>query len=442
MSKPDRILRNARAVLPDRVRTLDIAVHDGRIAALGRVRENCAREQDLRGALVLPGFIDPHVHFNEPGRTAWEGFSSGSRAFAAAGGTCFFDMPLNSHPPLLDAQAFRAKKQRGVAKSFTDFCLWGGITPGNLRALPVLAELGVIGFKAFLCDSGIPEFPATDWKTLRRAMDVCAGLGLPVAVHAEDPAVLRRHAARFADGTPAGFAASRPVAAEVSAVERACEIAAATGARLHIVHASCSEVVHVVRQARKSGVDVTVETCSHYLLFDSTALPTCGGPAKCAPPLRSPQAVSDLWGEVRSGTIDFLASDHSPAPRKMKTRGPFNKLWGGIAGCQHAFPAAISRFMEAPRPDFVLLAKLLASHAAERFAISHRKGAIREGLDADLVVLRETPPRPIRREDLLYRHKISLYEGVATTWEADRVFLRGNPIGKSPCGEWIAPKWC
>lgn len=126
----------------------------------------------------------------------------------------------------------------------------------------------------------------------------------------------------------------------------------------------------------------------------------------------------------------------------MKTRGPFNKLWGGIAGCQHAFPAAISRFMEAPRPDFVLLAKLLASHAAERFAISHRKGAIREGLDADLVVLRETPPRPIRREDLLYRHKISLYEGVATTWEADRVFLRGNPIGKSPCGEWIAPKWC
>src|SRR5881227_2129521 len=183
---PDLIIRHAHLVTPDAVFRADLAVTAGRISEISPTINGAATEEiDATGLHVFPGVIDPHVHFNEPGRTDWEGFATGSSALAAGGGTCFFDMPLNSSPPVLDGASFDLKRAAGEKSSITDFALWGGLTPGNLDRMEELAERGVVGFKAFMCNSGIDDFPCVDDLTLYRGMRKAKKLGLPVAVHAE-----------------------------------------------------------------------------------------------------------------------------------------------------------------------------------------------------------------------------------------------------------------
>src|SRR4051812_33761927 len=182
----DTLIRGGNVVTPDGVKRLDVAVEGGMIVELAPELSGSARETiDARGLHVFPGLIDPHVHFNEPGRTDWEGFETGSSALAAGGGTCFFDMPLNSSPPTLDGASFDLKRAAAEANSWTDFALWGGLTPGNLNCMQELAERGVVGFKAFMSNSGIEDFARADDLTLYRGMRKAKQLGLPVAVHAE-----------------------------------------------------------------------------------------------------------------------------------------------------------------------------------------------------------------------------------------------------------------
>jgi len=275
----------------------DIAIADGVIAGFeaGPARE----EIDARRLAILPGVIDAHVHFNEPGRTDWEGWATGTRALAAGGATACVEMPLNAHPPTIDGPAFDAKVAAARASAVVDFALWGGLVPGNLDRLEELAERGVVGFKAFMCDSGIADFPAADPDTLAAGMAKAAELDLPVAVHAEDPATLR---------TPRGtdwraFVASRPVEAELRAIEQALALAHQTGCSLHVVHVSTAAGVALV-----AGTDATCETCPHYLTLTEDDLETLGTRAKCAPPLRSDTEA--LWNAIAD--VDLIASDHSP----------------------------------------------------------------------------------------------------------------------------------
>ncbi len=389
----DLLIRGATVVLPGVFPVeADVAIEGEQIAAIGhdlRARE----EIDASGLHLLPGAIDAHVHFNEPGRTGWEGWATGSRALAAGGGTTCVEMPLNAHPPTLDGAAFDAKVAAAEASSVVDFALWGGLTPKNLDRLEELAERGVAGFKAFMCDSGIEDFRAADDDTLHAGMERAAALGLPVLVHAERPARLT---------PPAGpgwrdFVASRPVEAELEAIATALELARETGCRLHVVHVSTAEGVDLV--ARAEGVDATCETCPHYLTLTADDLEALGSRAKCAPPLRDRAQLEGLWQRLGAGRIAFVASDHSPCPPEMKA-GDFAAAWGGVAGVQ----ATLGLLLERLPPQAV--AALTSANPASCFRLP--KGRLEPGADADLVLVdlrrREVP-------ELQDRHKLSPYAG-------------------------------
>src|SRR5690348_8087415 len=330
----DVLIRGGEVVTPDGVRRLELAIEGGAIVELAAGLQGSAREEiDATGLHVFPGVIDPHVHFNEPGRTEWEGFATGSAALAAGGGTCFFDMPLNSSPPTLDGESFDLKLAAAQANSRTDFALWGGLTPGNLDRMEELAERGVVGFKAFMSNSGIEDFPAADDYTLFRGMQIAAKLGLVVAVHAENEHLTAglADAARAAGKTDArAYLRSRPVIAEMEAIQRAIIFAMETGCRLHIVHVSSPFGVSVVRNHYEGNdVNVTCETCPHYLMLSESDVDLLGASSKCAPPLRPAGEVRLLWDCLVRNHIEFVASDHSPAPPAMKTSDDCFKVWGG-----------------------------------------------------------------------------------------------------------------
>ncbi len=422
MAEADFIIRGAKVCLPDRVAVTSVAVADGKIRAIGE--EVSAREEiDASGQMLLPGAIDAHVHYNEPGRADWEGWATGSLASAAGGATCVFEMPLNAHPPTLDAESFDLKRAAAEASSVVDFALWGGLTPVNLDKLGELAACGVIGFKAFMSSSGTDDFPRSDAAVLREGMKRAAEFGLPVAVHAEDEAAVAAAAAaaRAAGRTSMrDYLNSRSIAAEVAAIRQAWEIAGETGCRLQIVHVSCGEGLAEIHAARRRGVDVTAETCPHYLLLNADDAVKIGADAKCAPPLRSEDVRVDLVGRVKAGDFDTIGTDHSPCPPGMKQGTDFFKVWGGIMGAQQFLPALCAAGLSEMQ-----IAELTSRNVAARFGLAARKGAIRVGMDADLVLLDGRAKEAVRAQDLLTRHAISAYVGREFPASVSAVWVRG-----------------
>jgi allantoinase len=419
----------------------DFGIADGKFAEIAaNLRGSCREEIDATGMLILAGAIDSHVHFNEPGRTDWEGFASGSRAAAAGGTTTIFDMPLNSHPPTIDGPAFDAKRAAAQGRSLVDFALWGGLVPGNSNHLEALRDRGVVGLKAFMCDSGIDDFPSVDLDTLREGMRIAASLDLLMAVHAESQEITRRLTnEKLASGetTVADYLDSRPIEAELEAISEAIECARATGCRLHIVHVSCGRGVAEVAAAQESGVDVTCETCPHYLTLTESDAKRAFGVAKCAPPLRPLIDQKELWNRI-SG-VATIGSDHSPCPPDMKRRKNFFDVWGGISGCQHLLPLLIDSKMS---PNDI--GRLTSENVADRFRIAE-KGGLVPGKDADLAIIDTTVGETITAESLHFRHRQSPYLGRELRGRIVRTILRGQTIyqnGKlctQPAGKLIRP---
>jgi allantoinase len=425
------IIRNGAIVTADGIRRGDVGIVETRIAAIAENFSGSAAEEiDATGLHIFPGVIDAHVHFNEPGRTEWEGFETGSRALAAGGGTMFFDMPLNAHPPTCDAESFELKKKAAEAKSVTDFALWGGLVPGNLEKLEGLAKCGVMGFKAFMSNSGIEDFSSVDDKTLRAGMKIAAALRLPVAVHAESDTMTAQLSKTAMDEnrtTIRDYLNSRPIEAELDAIRRAIDISAETGCALHVVHVSSAAGVQLITAARAQGVNVTCETCPHYLVLTDQDVEQLGAVAKCAPPLRSKVEQQKLWKEVLWGNVLTIGSDHSPAPPDMKTSDNFFKVWGGISGVQHMLPILI----DAVAADGRKLAKISAAtsaNIAQRFNLPHTKGRIEIGYDADLALVNTDEITAVTKHDLLYRHKQSPYIGRRITARVERTIRRGETI--------------
>jgi len=409
-----------------------LAITDGIITAAGPDLSGTARDEiDFGDALILPGWIDAHVHFNEPGRADWEGISTGSRALAAGGGTTFFDMPLNSSPPVLTRAAFEEKRSICETKSCLDFALWGGLTPDSLDHMEAMADAGAIGFKAFMCPSGLDEFQDSNPFTLRKGMEIAARLGLPVAVHAEDPEIIRQHQL---DHPPKSrdmraWLDSRPIEAELSAIRIAIDLAGETGCDLHIVHVTCPEGIALVTEAKSHGVRVTAETCPHYLLLDDEQAISIGPAAKCAPPLRSSANVAALWQELLEGRIDTIGSDHSPSPPDLKQGEDIFAMWGGIAGIQHGLPLLFSHHRE--------IVSQISSNVARRFRLAN-KGSLTPGHDADFIVL-EKKTSTIAQDDLLTRHPISPYIGMAPSFSVVATYLRGHKVTPDTCGRFLKP---
>ena len=431
MSTFDLILRGGTVVTPECARLADVGVSEGKIAALEHnLSGHTRREINAIGLHIFPGLIDAHVHFNEPGRTDWEGIETGSRALAAGGGTLFFDMPLNAHPPTCDGEGFGLKLAAARRNSLTDFAFWGGLVPQNLDRLEDLAGRGVIGFKAFMSNSGIEDFDCVDEKTLREGMKRAAKLNLPVAVHAESEALTKRLAEeKIAAGTVSvrDYLESRPVAAELEAIRRAIELAGETQCALHIVHISSGAGIALVTHAKKSGLDVTCETCPHYLTLTETDVETLGAVAKCAPPLRTKAVQEELWLKLFGGEITMVGSDHSPSPPEMKMGKNFFKVWGGISGVQHTFPLLLDGGTQR-HVALSLIASLTSFNVAKRFRLPKTKGRIEVGADADLAMLDLAQGFTVRAEDLFYRHRQSPYTGRTLTGRVVQTILRGTPI--------------
>lgn len=426
----DLVIRGGTLVTPSGSRRADIAIEAGGIAAIGDELPGGKSEIDARGLTILPGLIDVHLHFNEPGRTDWEGAATGSRALAAGGGTLFFDMPLNSSPCTVGPKEFREKQASLERASVTDFGLWGGLIPGNRSAMAAMAALGAVGFKAFLCDSGLPEFPRADDFTLYEGMLEAARLGLPVSVHAESQELTTALAARAAAEGRTGvrdFLDSRPVLAELEAIQRVTLIAGETGAKLHIVHVSSGRGVMLAAEARARGVDVTIETCPHFLCFTEDDLFRLGAVAKCAPPLRAEEVRDSLWTALLDGVVDIVGSDHSPAPPAMKESADFFRIWGGIAGVQSTLSALIEEGHHRRQLPLADIVRLTAGTPALRFALPN-KGSIEVGMDADLALVDLESQFTLRAEDLKQRHPTSPYVGKTFRGVVRRTLLRGEMI--------------
>lgn len=431
MSGYDLIIRGGTVVSPHGTSVADIGVVDGAIAAVqGVIEADADRQIDARGLHVLPGGLDPHVHFNEPGRTHWEGLASGTRALAAGGATAFFDMPLNSSPPVIDAAAFDRKLSAARASAVVDFGLWGGLVTGNVDQLGHLAQLGVVGVKAFMSNSGIDEFPAVDDLTLYEGMARCAQLGLLVAVHAESDRITQGLAQRaVAAGRTSAreFAASRPAVAEVEAITRAITLAEATGCALHVVHVSTGRGVAAVTEARLRGVDVSCETCPHYLVLTEDDMESLGAVAKCAPPLRPASEAERLWEQLRSGAVPMVVSDHSPCSPELKHTPDFFAAWGGISGCQTTLPTLLTEGHHERGVALETVARVTATGAAERFCIPG-KGRIQPGADADFALVDLTADAILQAGDLFYRHRHSPWVGRRLRARVIRTILRGQTV--------------
>lgn len=424
-------------------RVADLAVSEGKWVAINEgLGAGFGEEIDGRGKILLPGVIDAHVHFNEPGRADWEGIETGSHALAAGGGTGFFDMPLNSSPPVLDAAGVREKRGLCEEKSRTDFGIWGGLTPDSIQTLEGMADEGVIGFKAFMCGSGLEEFGKAGRAVIAAGMKVAAARGLVVGVNAEDEKVIAEHAAKF---PPRGagdlsegmlqWCASRPVESELVAIRIAMDLAGEAGAKLHVVHVTHSDCLDLIAEGRRQGVDVTAETCPHYLILDKEMASRIGPYAKCAPPLRSRGVVDGLWGAL--DLVETIGSDHSPSPPEMKAGDDVFAMWGGIAGCQHGAPLVCEEAMERGM-DLETLSKKWRENVLRRFGVGG--GGIEVGEDADFFLMHDVGGGEMISADcLLYRYGISAYTGMSQKWKACGTWLRGARITDETRGRFLQP---
>jgi allantoinase len=390
-------------------------------------------EIEARGLHVFPGIVDAHVHVNEPGREEWEGWRAATRGAAAGGVTTLADMPLNSLPPTVDEAAMRAKESRAARTAIVDYALWGGLVGADQSSLRELMMLGVVGLKAFLCPSGVPEFPHLDAGTLAPALAAATAAGHLVAVHAEDEALVAKgteqlHTLNRRDR--AAWLESRPPAAERRAIERLADAARETGARVHVVHASSSAAVTAVLRARERGANVTVETCPHYLFFSADDVDQVGPALKCAPPIRDASSRERLWQHVLAGEVDLVASDHSPCTADMKSRGDIDiwEAWGGVTGIQSLLPVMLTEGVHRRGLRLTALARLVAGAPARLLGLSPKKGAIRAGADADVALIALDREWTFEPGQLQARSGLSPYVGRSFRGAVVRTLVRGVTV--------------
>ena len=443
---PNLVIRGGTVVLPTGQKPADIAIKDGIITAIGSEVSGGDEVIDATGLVVLPGVVDAHVHFNEPGRADWEGWEAGTRGAAAGGVTTVLEMPLNAHPPTTTAAAFDEKVAVASKKALVDFGLWGGMVPENLGDLDALHQRGVVGFKAFMSDSGIDDFHRVPDGVLAIGLKVTARLNALVGVHAESQGMLETSGAP----NPLAWCRARPAAAEVDAIRRllVCMRGAGKGVRAHVVHVSCAEGLAAVDGARNKGVAISAETCPHYLAFTEEDFERIGPPLKCAPPIRDTATREALWEAVLAGRVDLIGSDHSPCPAADKEKGKDDiwQAWGGVAGIQATLPVLMTDGVHARGLSFERIAHLTATAPAQLFGLYPRKGAIAVGADADFALIDPERQWTFERDELETRSGVSAYLGRAFTGKVMRtivrgttVFVDGEVVGEPGWGQLVKP---
>jgi len=430
-------LSSRRVVTPSGLRAAAVVVSGEMIVdvvAPESLPASCPVE-DVGDRVVLPGLVDCHVHINEPGRTEWEGFATATRAAAAGGITTLVDMPLNSSPVTTTAQALALKLEAARGKLWVDCGFYGGVVPGGILNVGPLISAGVLGFKAFLCHSGIDEFPNATEADLRAVMPELARAALPLLVHAELVSVpLPEPPATLSETRSyARHLGSRPRVWEHDAIRLLIDLCREHRCHVHIVHLSSAEALPMIARARDEGLACSVETCPHYLTFAAEDIPDGDPRYKCAPPIRERENRERLWEGLGDGLIDTIGSDHSPAPPELKhlADGDVFRAWGGIASLQLSLPAV---WTEAHRRGFAIseISAWMARRPSALVGLAGRKGQIARGFDADLVVFDPESTFTVNAASLYHRHKATPYEGRVLQGRVETTYLRGRAVYR--CG--------
>jgi allantoinase len=449
----DKVFRGRRVVVDHAVRAASIHVARGKIAAVAGYDELPPGVPivDAGDDVILPGLVDTHVHMNEPGRTAWEGFATATWAAAAGGITSLVDMPLNSLPPTTTTHGLVEKRKHTEGQLAIDVGFWGGVVPGNALELAPLVEEGVLGFKCFLIDSGVPEFPPVDESQLLRALDELRALHVPLLVHAElagpIDAVARTLPSRGLDKRSYQYhLESRPKAAEDEAIELVARLCRSYRSPMHIVHHSSSTSLSLLEAARAEGLPLTAETCPHYLSFAAEDIPDGATWFKCTPPIRERENREQLWEALKRGVLDSVVSDHSPCTPDLKRTeaGDFDAAWGGVASLQLTLPVTWTE-ARARGCSIVDVVRWMAERPAALAGISGQKGRIAKGLDADFAFFDLEGGFVVDGSTLHHRHKLTPYAGralfgvVRSTWlRGERVFERDHDGPPPRRGELLA----
>lgn len=428
-----------RTAFAGEVRPASVHIRDGRIVAVAAYDDRQADGEvlDVGNAVLFPGLVDTHVHVNDPGRAEWEGFEHATRAAAAGGVTTIVDMPLNSIPPTTTVDALEAKRQAAAGRVWVDVGFWGGVVPGNAADLEPLARAGVLGFKCFLCPSGVPEFDHIDEGDLRDALRETAALGLPLLAHAELPDLLVAPDPSDDVRRYETWLQSRPPVSEAAAIDLLVSLAIEFNARVHIVHLASADALPMLRAARTSHANVTVETCPHYLSFAAEDIQDGATAYKCAPPIRSKRHQDGLWRGLDERDIDFVATDHSPSSPSLKglSDGNFMTAWGGIASLQLGLSAVWTE-AQARGVPLHCLTRWLCEMPAALAGIDDRKGSIAVGRDADLVVWDPETEWTVDPTGLYHRHPVTPYAGRRLRGRVLKTLLRGDVVfdGQSAIG--------
>lgn len=434
----DLLIKNGLVILNGGEVTTDVAVKDGKIAAIGENLGEATEVIDATGLIVSPGMVDAHVHITDPGggyRDLWEGYVTGTKACAKGGVTSFMEMPLNQVPATVDKESLEIKYDAGKGKLLSDVGSFGGLVPYNLEGgIQELDEGGVAAYKCFMATCGDRtidgDFMNVDDYSLYEGMKQVAKTGKVLAIHAENAAItdkLGDIAYKTGETTLAAYVATRPVFTEVEPIRRAILFAKETGCRIHICHIACPEGVEEVVKAQAEGVDVTCETCTHYLYFTTDELDAIGPVVKCSPPIRDKKAQDGLWEYVANGGLSFVTSDHSPCTPDLKDKENAFEAWGGISGVQNNVDVLFDEGVQKRDLPLTTFANIIATNPAKRFGLDE-KGEIAIGKDADFVLIKPNAPYTLKAEDLEYRNKISPYIGRTIGAQVDTTILRGHTI--------------
>ena len=416
-----------RVITPDGIRKAVVLIEQGKIAAItNELPQGDFLIEDIGDNLLMAGIVDPHVHINEPGRTDWEGFDTATKAALAGGITSLVEMPLNASPVTTTVKAFEEKLEATKGKLHTNCGFWGGIIPGNENEIEPLIEKGVLGFKAFLTHSGIDEFPNVSEEDLRKAMPIIAKYNLPLLVHCElsDPTSYSPLTTKeYKD-----YLQSRPKNWEDNAIALMIRLCEEFNCRTHIVHLSSADSIEQIVKAKKRELPLTVETAQHYLYFIAEQIKDGRTEFKCAPPIREKENNKKLWQALKEGIIDFVATDHSPAPPEMKetTSGDFMKAWGGIASLQFALPVLWTAAQE-NNGSLSDVAKWLCEKPALLPSLKS-KGKIEVGYDADFVIWNPEEKFTVTAKDILHKHKLTPYLNEELSGVVKQAWLKGTKV--------------
>lgn len=431
--KYDSIIKNGQIITESLSFQGSIAVKDGKIAALAmpdQILEEADEIIDATGKCVMAGVLDAHVHFNDPGRTHWEDWRCGTMAAAFGGTTCVADMPINSIPALTDENAFEEKLKQAKEKAAIDYIFWGGLVDNNLPELAGMRKKGIVGYKAFMSNSGV-EFATANDAILYEALKYTAGTDQFIGVHEENDAVTAYYARKFREEGRKDvllWAEARPEYQELEAINRFLFLTEQSKGNGHLCHVSVPDAFDGISRAKERGVSVTAELCAHYLWFTEEDFVKKGALLKCAPPIRDKECKEKLWQKVLTGKVDMITSDHSPCTKEEKEKESIWEAWGGVAGVQNIAHVLLTEGVHKRGMSLNLMTKLLSANPARRFGVYGKKGVLAPGADADIMIVDLNKKWTFEESDIYTKCKISPYVGESFSGKVERTIVRGRTV--------------